>query len=80
MFHLLLSRTRPLHLHCQSCYRYGRERRIADIPTDYVPFMQQAACCNFHFAIMSSCRPYIMDLGSTNKTSTLGAELPSFLI
>ncbi|CAN6884973.1 unnamed protein product [Brassica oleracea] len=80
MFHLLLSRTRPLHLHCQSCYRYGRERRIADIPTDYVPFMQQAAAVIQEKDKPDGVRPYIMDLGSTNKTSTLSAELPSFLI
>ncbi|CAF2099770.1 hypothetical protein HID58_093510 [Brassica napus] len=80
-----MSRTRPIHLDCQSCYRYGRERRIADIPTDYVPFMQQAACCLREMEKEKSDGvrlPYIMDLGSTNETyvNVGSAELPSFLI
>ncbi|CAN6914240.1 unnamed protein product [Brassica oleracea] len=25
----------PLQLHSQSCYLFGREKRIADIPTDH---------------------------------------------
>ncbi|CAN7000086.1 unnamed protein product [Brassica rapa subsp. trilocularis] len=75
-------RTRPLHLHCQRCYRYERERRIADIPTDYAPFMQQAACCLREMEKEKSDGAYIMDLGSTNKTyvNVGSAELPSFLI
>ncbi|AES99503.1 nuclear inhibitor of protein phosphatase [Medicago truncatula] len=50
----------PLYIHRQSCYLFGRERRVADIPTDHPSCSKQHAVIQF--------RPYIMDLGSTNKT------------
>ncbi|CAN8258647.1 unnamed protein product [Cochlearia groenlandica] len=66
----------PLQLHRQSCYLFGRERRIADIPTDHPSCSKQHAVIQFREVekekpdgmMGKQVRPYIMDLGSTNKT------------
>ncbi|RVW46431.1 FHA domain-containing protein DDL [Vitis vinifera] len=50
----------PLYIHRQSCYLFGRERRVADVPTDHPSCSKQHAVVQF--------RPYLMDLGSTNGT------------
>ncbi|ESQ29748.1 hypothetical protein EUTSA_v10024125mg [Eutrema salsugineum] len=66
----------PLQLHRQSCYLFGRERRIADIPTDHPSCSKQHAVIQYREVekekpdgmMGKEVRPYIMDLGSTNKT------------
>ncbi|KAF9666950.1 hypothetical protein SADUNF_Sadunf16G0281900 [Salix dunnii] len=77
----------PLYIHRQSCYLFGRERRVADIPTDHPSCSKQHAVIQFrHFydfmflavrqvekeqrdgMLKKQVRPYVMDLGSTNKT------------
>ncbi|KAI9115595.1 hypothetical protein K1719_013264 [Acacia pycnantha] len=66
----------PLYIHRQSCYLFGRERRVADIPTDHPSCSKQHAVIQFRQVekeqpdgMMSKrIRPYLMDLGSTNKT------------
>ncbi|KAK1260908.1 FHA domain-containing protein DDL [Acorus gramineus] len=67
----------PLYVHRQSCYLFGRERRVADIPTDHPSCSKQHAVIQFRFVekeqpdgLMSKkqVRPYLMDLGSTNGT------------
>ncbi|XP_027341809.1 FHA domain-containing protein DDL isoform X1 [Abrus precatorius] len=66
----------PLYIHRQSCYLFGRERRVADIPTDHPSCSKQHAVIQFRQvekeqsdgALLKQIRPYIMDLGSTNKT------------
>ncbi|EEF39433.1 nuclear inhibitor of protein phosphatase-1, putative [Ricinus communis] len=66
----------PLYIHRQSCYLFGRERRVADIPTDHPSCSKQHAVIQFRRVekeepdgtISMQVRPYIMDLGSTNKT------------
>ncbi|GMH24337.1 hypothetical protein Nepgr_026180 [Nepenthes gracilis] len=66
----------PLYVHRQSCYLFGRERRIADIPTDHPSCSKQHAVLQFRQVekeqpdgtISKQARPYLMDLGSTNKT------------
>ncbi|XP_004500039.1 FHA domain-containing protein DDL [Cicer arietinum] len=66
----------PLYIHRQSCYLFGRERRIADIPTDHPSCSKQHAVIQFRQVekeqpdgtLVKHTRPYIMDLGSTNKT------------
>ncbi|CAN1342788.1 FHA domain-containing protein DDL [Linum perenne] len=67
----------PLYIHRQSCYLFGRERRVADIPTDHPSCSKQHAViqyrfysnlCTDLFVLCMLDRPYIMDLGSTNKT------------
>ncbi|XP_006297970.2 FHA domain-containing protein DDL [Capsella rubella] len=66
----------PLYLHRQSCYLFGRERRIADIPTDHPSCSKQHAVIQYremekekpNGMMGKQVKPYIMDLGSTNKT------------
>ncbi|PNT13568.2 hypothetical protein POPTR_011G136102v4 [Populus trichocarpa] len=50
----------PLYIHRQSCYLFWRERRVVDIPTDHPSRSKKHAVIQF--------QPYMMDLGSTNKT------------
>ncbi|KAE8733569.1 FHA domain-containing protein DDL [Hibiscus syriacus] len=66
----------PLYIHRQSCYLFGRERRVADVPTDHPSCSKQHAVIQFRQVekdqpegtSLKQVRPYIMDLGSTNKT------------
>lgn len=65
----------PLYVHRQSCYLFGRERRVADIPTDHPSCSKQHAVLQYRSIdkeqgeLMSKqARPYLMDLGSTNGT------------
>lgn len=66
----------PLYVHRQSCYLFGRERRVADIPTDHPSCSKQHAVLQFRQVekekpdgmMSKQTRPYLMDLGSTNKT------------
>ncbi|KAA0053098.1 FHA domain-containing protein DDL [Cucumis melo var. makuwa] len=66
----------PLYIHRQSCYLFGRERRVADIPTDHPSCSKQHAVIQFRQVekeqsdgtLSKQVRPYLMDLGSTNKT------------
>ena len=37
----------PLPIHRQSCYLFGRERRIADVPTDHPSCSKQQAVLQF---------------------------------
>ncbi|KAK4751771.1 hypothetical protein SAY87_020569 [Trapa incisa] len=66
----------PLYIHRQSCYLFGRERRVADVPTDHPSCSKQHAVIQFRQVekeqpdgtLSRQIRPYLMDLGSTNKT------------
>ncbi|XP_024544443.1 FHA domain-containing protein DDL isoform X1 [Selaginella moellendorffii] len=65
----------PLFIHRQSCYLFGRERKVADIPIDHPSCSKQHAVIQYRLiekevdGLMSKkIRPYVMDLGSTNKT------------
>uniref|UniRef100_A0A1D1YGF1 FHA domain-containing protein DDL n=1 Tax=Anthurium amnicola TaxID=1678845 RepID=A0A1D1YGF1_9ARAE len=66
----------PLYVHRQSCYLFGRERRVADIPTDHPSCSKQHAVLQFRLVekeqpdglLSKQVRPYVMDLGSTNGT------------
>ncbi|CAN4117792.1 unnamed protein product [Withania somnifera] len=66
----------PLYVHRQSCYLFGRERRVADIPTDHPSCSKQHAVLQYrqvekenpNGTLLKQVRPYIMDLGSTNGT------------
>lgn len=66
----------PLYVHRQSCYLFGRERRVADIPTDHPSCSKQHAVLQYRQVekeqpdgmVSKQVRPYLMDLGSTNKT------------
>ncbi|RVX08524.1 FHA domain-containing protein DDL [Vitis vinifera] len=66
----------PLYIHRQSCYLFGRERRVADVPTDHPSCSKQHAVVQFRQIekeqpdgmLSKQVRPYLMDLGSTNGT------------
>ncbi|KAA8526955.1 hypothetical protein F0562_008816 [Nyssa sinensis] len=66
----------PLYVHRQSCYLFGRERRVADIPTDHPSCSKQQAVLQYRQVdkeqpdgtLSKLVRPYLMDLGSTNGT------------
>ncbi|XP_074310975.1 uncharacterized protein LOC141646887 [Silene latifolia] len=66
----------PLYVHRQSCYLFGRERRVADIPTDHPSCSKQHAVLQYRQVeterpdgmMSKQIKPYLMDLGSTNKT------------
>ncbi|KAJ9567931.1 hypothetical protein OSB04_003897, partial [Centaurea solstitialis] len=66
----------PLYVHRQTCYLFGRERRVADIPTDHPSCSKQHAVLQYRQVekeqpdgmMKNVIRPYIMDLGSTNGT------------
>lgn len=66
----------PLYVHRQSCYLFGRERRVADIPTDHPSCSKQHAVLQYRSVekeqsdglTKAQVRPYLMDLGSTNGT------------
>ena len=64
----------PYHIHRQSAYLLGRERRVADIPLDHPSCSSQHAVLQFRLTPKREAagretrlvRPYVMDLGSTN--------------
>ncbi|CAM6125309.1 unnamed protein product [Calypogeia fissa] len=66
----------PLYIHRQTCYLFGRERKVADIPTDHPSCSKQHAIIQYRLTekedadgmMSSKVRPYLMDLGSTNGT------------
>ncbi|KAF5796673.1 putative forkhead-associated (FHA) domain, SMAD/FHA domain superfamily [Helianthus annuus] len=66
----------PLYVHRQTCYLFGRERRVADIPTDHPSCSKQHAVLQYRQVekelpdgmLGKEVKPYIMDLGSTNGT------------
>lgn len=73
----------PLYIHRQSCYLFGRERRVADVPTDHPSCSKQHAVIQYRLveklglddSQSSEIRPYLMDLGSTNCTFLNGERL-----
>lgn len=66
----------PLYVHRMSHYLFGRERRVADIPTDHPSCSKQHAVLQYRLVdkeqpdgmMAKKVRPYLMDLGSTNGT------------
>lgn len=71
-----------LHISRQSAYLFGRERKVADIPVDH-PSLSKQHCVLQHRAIPDKndrehrvrCKPYLMDLGSTNGTFINGERI-----
>ena len=56
-----------LHIAKQSMYLIGRERKVADIPTDHPSCSKQHACIQYRKVSDSNGgKPYLIDLGSTN--------------
>ena len=68
----------PYHIHRQSMYLMGRERRVADIPLDHPSCSSQHCVLQFRMTQKTETnergerresklvRPYLIDLGSTN--------------
>jgi len=74
----------PYHIHRQSAYLLGRERRVCDIPLDHPSCSSQHAVLQFRLTTKASAdkatklvRPYVMDLGSTNGTYVNGERIES---
>ncbi|XP_071113596.1 smad nuclear interacting protein 1-like [Haliotis cracherodii] len=65
-----------LHLHRQSAFLLGRDRRVADIPVDHPSCSKQHAALQFRLvegrrdngAMCRQVKPYVIDLGSANGT------------
>lgn len=65
-----------LHIHRQSCYLIGREKKICDIPVDHPSCSKQHAVLQFRLVPYERSdgttgqrvRPYILDLESSNGT------------
>ncbi|KAI3863119.1 hypothetical protein MKW98_015577 [Papaver atlanticum] len=63
----------PLYIHRKTCYVFGRERRVADIPTDHPSCSKKHAVIQYRLVekeqpdgmLKKKVSPYIMDLGST---------------
>lgn len=59
----------PLPIHKQTCYFFGRERRVADIPTDHPSCSKQHAILQYRSAfctmgVSSSWAAFSSRLGS----------------
>ena len=72
----------PYHIHRQTAYLLGRERRVCDIPLDHPSCSSQHAVLQFRMTEKESgekltrlVRPYVMDLGSTNGTYINGERM-----
>lgn len=73
----------PLMIYKQSWYLFGRDRRVADIPTDHPSCSLQHAVLQYRKTEKNgkdgmakiSVRPYLMDLGSTNGTFLNGEKI-----
>jgi len=70
-----------LHVSRQSAYLFGRERKVADIPVDHPSLSKQHCVLQYRATPDASiggrlrCRPYLMDLGSTNGTFINGVRI-----
>ena len=72
-----------LHLHRQSAFLLGRDRRVADIPIDHPSCSKQHAALQFRLVEFTRAdgrlgrrvRPYVIDLGSANGTYMNGQRI-----
>jgi len=56
-----------MHIHRQSAYLVGKDRKIADIPVDHPSCSRQHAVLQYR-VVNNKVRPYVIDLGSSNGT------------
>eukprot|EP00095_Tigriopus_kingsejongensis_P004358 snap_masked-scaffold57_size444674-processed-gene-0.11 protein:Tk04358 transcript:snap_masked-scaffold57_size444674-processed-gene-0.11-mRNA-1 annotation:"smad nuclear interacting protein 1" len=56
-----------LHLHRQSAFLMGKDRKIVDLPIDHPSCSRQHAVLQYRM-VKSRVLPYIIDLGSSNGT------------
>ena len=74
-----------LHLHRQSAFLIGRDRRIADIPSDHPSCSKQHAVLQFRLVDFSRedgttgrrVKPYVIDLNSANGTFVNNKKIDS---
>jgi len=66
---------RILHAHRMPGYLFGKDRRVADVPTDHPTCSKQHAVLHYRLASTGEVKPYIMDLESTNGTFLNGKRL-----
>ncbi|KAL6135283.1 hypothetical protein ACLB2K_067511 [Fragaria x ananassa] len=74
---------RPVKIYRKSCYPFGRERRVADVPIDHPSYSKQHAVIQFRQVeeegadgtLLKEVKPHIVDLGSTNKTFVNGVAI-----
>ena len=71
-----------LHISKQSAYLFGRDRKVADIPVDHTSLSKQHCVLQYRalpdkndIEMRLRCKPYLMDLGSTNGTFLNGVRL-----
>lgn len=71
-----------LHIHKQSAYLFGREKKVADIFVEHPSLSKQHAVLQFRALpdkndpeLKVRCKPYLMDLNSTNGTFINGVRL-----
>eukprot|EP01127_Copromyxa_protea_P009220 TRINITY_DN2158_c0_g1_i2.p1 TRINITY_DN2158_c0_g1~~TRINITY_DN2158_c0_g1_i2.p1 ORF type:complete len:392 (+),score=93.31 TRINITY_DN2158_c0_g1_i2:156-1178(+) len=76
----------PYKIHKKSYYLLGRDRKVVDIPLDHPSCSKQHAVIQFRMisredpdtlTMKRVNKPYIMDLGSTNKTMLNGTPIDS---
>jgi smad nuclear-interacting protein 1 len=75
------------HISKQSAYLFGRERKVADIPVDHPSLSKQHAVLQYRSLPAKNqeigappklqCKPYLMDLESTNGTFINGVRIDS---
>lgn len=73
----------PLYVHRMTCYLFGRERKVADVPTDHPSCSKQHAVLQYRLVekeqldgmMTKKIRPYLMDLDSTNGTFINGNRI-----
>ena len=56
-----------LHLHRQSAFLLGKDRKIVDLPIDHPSCSRQHAVLQYRL-VNGKVTPYIIDLGSSNGT------------
>jgi len=73
----------PLYVHRQSCFLFGKDRRVADIPIDHPSCSRQHAVLQYREIhkvdedniVQKYIKPYIMDLESLNGTFLNGEKI-----
>jgi len=64
-----------LHAHRLPAYLFGKDRRVADVPTDHPTCSKQHAVLQYRLVSTGEVKPYIMDLESTNGTFLNGTRI-----
>lgn len=62
-------------IHRQSAYLFGRDRKVADIPTEHPSCSKQHAVLQYRKVNAQSAKPYLMDLDSVNGTFINGDRI-----